>query len=207
MIIKLTPEIIISAYREGVFPMGEHKDSKRIIWMSPAKRGIIPLSNFHISKSLRRIILQERYQIKINTSFSFVMANCANRKETWINSEIFDCYKKLFDKGFCHSVEVWDEQELVGGVYGIALKRVFFGESMFSKKSNTSKIALAYLVARLRYGGFSLFDVQFLTEHLRSLGAIEIIKPSYLDLLRNALKGDANFLLLPDRVAPQKICI
>ena len=130
MITKLTPEIIICAYREGLFPMAEHKDSKRIIWMSPAKRGIIPLSNFRISRSLRRIIMKKKYQIKVNTSFSLVMTNCANRKETWINSEIFDCYMKLFDKGFCHSVEVWEDKELVGGIYGVALKRVFFGESI-----------------------------------------------------------------------------
>lgn len=207
MITKLTPEIIISAYREGLFPMAEQKDSKRVIWMSPAKRGIIPLSNFHISKSLRRIILKERYQIKVNTNFPLVMTNCANRKETWINLEIFNCYNNLFNKGFCHSVEVWEEQELVGGIYGVALNRVFFGESMFSKKSNTSKIAMAYLVARLKYGGFSLFDVQFLTEHLRTLGAIEIMKSSYLDLLQSALKGEANFLLLSHQVTPQKICI
>ena len=186
--------------------MAERKDSKKIFWMSPATRGIIPLSSFHISKSLRRMILKDRYQIKVNTSFSLVMTNCADRKETWINSEIFNCYKKLFDKGFGHSVEVWEKQELVGGIYGVALKRVFFGESMFSKKSDTSKIAMAYLVARLKYGGFSLFDVQFLTKHLRTLGAIEITKSNYLGLLKNALTDDANFLLLPDQVAPQKIC-
>ena len=204
---KLNSDVIFNAYCTGIFPMAQGKDDPNIFWVSPEHRGIIPLTYFHISKSLRNLILKQKYQIKINTNFSSVIKYCADRPETWISSKISECYINLHEQGHCHSVEVWDQHELVGGVYGLAIKKAFFGESMFSNRSNTSKIALAYLVSRLKYGGFSLLDVQFLTNHLASLGAIETTKSNYQELLKVALQGEADFLLQPLEVTPQEVCI
>ena len=200
MDISLAPETLIRAYCNGIFPMAEGKDTNKIFWISPEVRGVIPLNKFHISKSLRRSIVKRDYKIKINTDFLGVIKNCADRSESWINSDILKAYSDLFNLGFCHSIEVWDNDDLIGGIYGLAIKRAFFGESMFSKRSNASKIALAYLVSRLKYGGFLLFDVQFQSEHLKTLGAIEVLKANYQDLLKNALEGDANFLSQPSEV-------
>lgn len=207
MDISLAPETLIRAYCNGIFPMAEGKDTNKIFWISPEVRGVIPLNKFHISKSLRRSIVKKDYNIKINTDFLGVIKNCADRPESWINSDILKAYSNLFNLGFCHSIEVWDNDDLIGGIYGLAIKRAFFGESMFSKRSNASKIALAYLVSRLKYGGFLLFDVQFQSEHLKTLGAIEVLKANYQDLLKNALEGDANFFLQPSEVDPVEFCI
>lgn len=207
MDIPLAPETLIRAYCNGIFPMAEGKDTNKIFWISPEVRGVIPLNKFHISKSLRRSIVKRDYNIKINTDFLGVIKNCADRPESWINSDILKAYSNLFNLGFCHSIEVWDNDDLIGGIYGLAIKRAFFGESMFSKRSNASKIALAYLVSRLKYGGFLLFDVQFQSEHLKTLGAIEVLKANYQDLLKNALEGDANFFLQPSEVDPLEFCI
>lgn len=207
MDISLAPETLIRAYCNGIFPMAEGKDTNKIFWISPEVRGVIPLNKFHISKSLRRSIVKRDYKIKINTDFLGVIKNCADRSESWINSDILKAYSDLFNLGFCHSIEVWDNDDLIGGIYGLAIKRAFFGESMFSKRSNASKIALAYLVSRLKYGGFLLFDVQFQSEHLKTLGAIEVLKANYQDLLKNALEGDANFFLQPSEVDPVEFCI
>ena len=207
MDISLAPETLIRAYCNGIFPMAEGKDTNKIFWISPEVRGVIPLNKFHISKSLRRSIVKRDYKIKINTDFLGVIKNCADRSESWINSDILKAYSDLFNLGFCHSIEVWDNDDLIGGIYGLAIKRAFFGESMFSKRSNASKIALAYLVSRLKYGGFLLFDVQFQSEHLKTLGAIEVLKANYRDLLRNALEGDANFFSQPSEVDPVEFCI
>ena len=207
MDIPLAPETLIRAYCNGIFPMAEGKDTNKIFWISPEVRGVIPLNKFHISKSLRRSIVKRDYNIKINTDFLGVIKNCADRPESWINSDILKAYSNLFNLGFCHSIEVWDNDDLIGGIYGLAIKRAFFGESMFSKRSNASKIALAYLVSRLKYGGFLLFDVQFQSEHLKTLGAIEVLKANYQDLLKNALEGDANFFLQPSEVDPVEFCI
>ena len=203
---SLKSDVIFNAYRAGTFPMAQGKDDPNIVWVSPEYRGVIPLTSFHISNSLQNFIFKQKYQIKINTNFSKVIKYCADRDETWISKKITECYIDLHKQGHCHSVEVWDQQELVGGVYGLAIKKAFFGESMFSKRSNTSKIALAYLVSRLKYGGFSLLDVQFLTNHLASLGAIEIKKSNYQELLKVALQGEADFLLQPLQVTPQEVC-
>ncbi|MFL2799550.1 MAG: leucyl/phenylalanyl-tRNA--protein transferase [Paracoccaceae bacterium] len=203
----LAPETLIRAYCNGIFPMAEGKDTNKIFWISPEVRGVIPLNKFHISKSLRRSIVKRDYNIKINTDFLGVIKNCADRPESWINSDILKAYSNLFNLGFCHSIEVWENDDLIGGIYGLAIKRAFFGESMFSKRSNASKIALAYLVSRLKYGGFLLFDVQFQSEHLKTLGAIEVLKANYQDLLKNALEGDANFFLQPSEVDPLEFCI
>ena len=207
MDISLAPETLIRAYCNGIFPMAEGKDTNKIFWISPEVRGVIPLNKFHISKSLRRSIVKRDYKIKINTDFVGVIKNCADRSESWINSDILKAYSDLFNLGFCHSIEVWDNDDLIGGIYGLAIKRAFFGESMFSKRSDASKIALAYLVSRLKYGGFLLFDVQFQSEHLKTLGAIEVLKANYQDLLKNALEGDANFFLQPSEVDPVEFCI
>lgn len=207
MDISLAPETLIRAYCNGIFPMAEGKDTNKIFWISPEVRGVIPLNKFHISKSLRRSIVKRDYKIKINTDFLAVIKNCADRSESWINSDILKAYSDLFDLGFCHSIEVWDNDDLIGGIYGLAIKRAFFGESMFSKRSNASKIALAYLVSRLKYGGFLLFDVQFQSKHLKTLGAIEVLKANYQDLLKNALEGDANFFSQPPEVDPVEFCI
>ena len=207
MDISLAPETLIRAYCNGIFPMAEGKNTDKIFWISPEIRGVIPLNNFHISKSLRRSIVKRDYNIKINTDFLGVIKNCADRPESWINSDILKAYSNLFNLGFCHSIEVWENDDLIGGIYGLAIKRAFFGESMFSKRSNASKIALAYLVSRLKYGGFLLFDVQFQSEHLKTLGAIEVLKANYQDLLKNALEGDANFFSQPSEVDPVEFCI
>ena len=194
MIKYLSPEVLLFAYQQGLFPMAEGRNAKQIQWIQPEKRGIFQLGNFHISKSLRRVILKKDYSITINSCFPKVMEKCADRSETWINDDIYNCYCKLHEDGFAHSVEVWRNSHLIGGVYGVTLGAAFFGESMFSRAANGSKIALAYLHDRLLKAGFLLFDTQFLTEHLASLGAIEISQAQYLVKLEKALNKNATFL-------------
>ena len=194
MIKYLSPEVLLFAYQQGLFPMAEGRNAKQIQWIQPEKRGIFQLGNFHISKSLRRVILKKDYSITINSCFPKVMEKCADRSETWINDDIYNCYCKLHEDGFAHSVEVWRNSHLIGGVYGVTIGAAFFGESMFSEAANGSKIALAYLHDRLLKAGFLLFDTQFLTEHLASLGAIEISQAQYLVKLETALNKNATFL-------------
>ena len=194
MIKYLSPEVLLFAYQQGLFPMAEGRNAKQIQWIQPEKRGIFQLGNFHISKSLRRVILKKDYSITINSCFPKVMEKCADRSETWINDDIYNCYCKLHEDGFAHSVEVWRNSHLIGGVYGVTIGAAFFGESMFSEAANGSKIALAYLHDRLLRAGFLLFDTQFLTEHLASLGAIEISQAEYLIKLEKALNKNASFL-------------
>jgi len=190
----LSPEVLLFAYQQGLFPMAEGRNAKQIQWIQPERRGIFQLGNFHISKSLRRVILKKDYSITINSCFPKVMEKCADRSETWINDDIYNCYCKLHEDGFAHSVEVWRNSHLIGGVYGVTIGAAFFGESMFSEAANGSKIALAYLHDRLLKAGFLLFDTQFLTEHLASLGAIEISQAQYLVKLEKALNKNATFL-------------
>jgi len=190
---QLTPDILLSAYRAGIFPMAESATNKNIFWVDPIYRGIMPLNNFHVSKSLRRAIMKLDYQILVNTGFEKVIKMCSERPETWINQEIITNYCLLYQSGHAHCVEVWNKEKLIGGIYGVSIGAVFFGESMFSKKNNASKIALAYLVHRLKETGFKLFDIQFLTPHLASLGAIEIPKSKYKVLLDQAIEEAANF--------------
>lgn len=194
MIKYLSPEVLLFAYQQGLFPMAEGRNAKQIQWIQPEKRGIFQLGNFHISKSLRRVILKKDYSITINSCFPKVIEKCADRSETWINDDIYNCYCKLHEDGFAHSVEVWRNSHLIGGVYGVTIGAAFFGESMFSEAANGSKIALAYLHDRLLKAGFLLFDTQFLTEHLASLGAIEISQAQYLVKLEKALNKNATFL-------------
>ncbi len=190
---KMTPEILLAAYGQGVFPMAEHRDNPVIHWIDPKRRGIFPLDNFHISRSLRRRILRVDVAVTVDRNFASVVAACADRSETWINSEISELYGALHVQGFAHSLEVWDGDALIGGVYGVVRGAAFFGESMFSRATDGSKLALAYLMHRLRAGGFQLFDTQFLTPHLASLGAVEIPRQLYHQRLRSALAAEAEF--------------
>lgn len=172
----LTPAILLQAYAAGVFPMSESRDDPQVFWVDPHLRGIMPLDQFHISRSLAKRIRQSPFHITLNRDFAGVVRGCANRPETWINGTIFDLYTQLHQLGHAHSIEVWDGSALVGGVYGVTLGAAFFGESMFSTRTDTSKMALAYLVDHLQRCGFSLFDTQFITTHLASLGAVEIAR-------------------------------
>lgn len=186
--------------------MAERRDDDEIFWLDPKRRGIMPLDGFHISRRLRRTIRAEPYQITINTDFTGVVEGCADREETWINNSIFGIYEELHDIGYAHSLEVWDGFDLVGGIYGVTLRSAFFGESMFSRRRDTSKIALAYLVSRLRHGGFTLFDTQFLTDHLASMGGIEISRDAYRTRLTDALTVGANFHRQPQPVSGHQVC-
>jgi leucyl/phenylalanyl-tRNA---protein transferase len=193
MTATLTPETLLSAYAMGIFPMAESREDDTIHWIDPRRRGIFPLDNFHISRSLRRRILAQPFTITTNVDFAGTLAGCADRPETWINDTIHALYLALHHMGHAHSLEVWEGTELVGGVYGVTLGAAFFGESMFSRRTDASKIALAYLIHRLRAGGFQLFDTQFLTPHLHSLGAIEIPRADYRNRLESALAHRADF--------------
>ena len=191
--------MLLSAYCQGVFPMA-HEDG-RIYWYDPDPRAIIPLDRFHVSRSLERTIRQQRFEIRLNTAFTAVVQACAapapGREETWINDDILQAYTRLHLLGFAHSVEAWQDDELVGGLYGVSLGRAFFGESMFHRRRDASKVALVHLVARLRAGGFTLLDTQFVTEHLRTFGAVEVSRRRYRSLLDDALSGIADFQRLP----------
>lgn len=189
----LTPEILLRGYSIGIFPMAEHRDDAEIFWVDPRQRGIIPLDGFHISRSLRRRIRKDPFAITVDTAFADVVDGCADRVETWINSEIRQHYITLHETGHAHSLEVWDGSTLAGGIYGVTVGAAFFGESMFSRRTDASKIAMAYLVDRLRQGGFLLFDTQFLTAHLATLGAIEISRGAYHRQLDIAIARRADF--------------
>ena len=202
---QITPELLLRAYAAGVFPMSEGRDDPELFWVDPRERGILPLEGFHISRSLARRIRQAPFDIRINTDFAGVVEGCADRDETWINAEIFELYQQLHATGHAHSLELWEGDALVGGVYGVALGAAFFGESMFSRRRDASKIALAYLVSRLRFGGFELFDTQFVTDHLQSLGAVEISRAAYRSRLAEALQKPANFLAQSSLVTPQDV--
>ena len=201
----LTPELLLNAYALGVFPMAESRDDPEIFWVDPRRRGVFPLDRFHISRSLARRIRQGHFEIRINSDFAGVVKGCADRKETWINDEIFLLYNELHALGHAHSLEVYSENALVGGVYGVTLGRAFFGESMFSRRTDASKVALAYLVDRLNVAGFKLFDTQFITPHLSSLGAVEIPRGEYRLRLEEALKSDADFTEPPLPDSPYEV--
>lgn len=201
----LTPELLIRAYGAGLFPMAEHRDDPDLFWVDPRLRGVFPLDGFHISRSLRKRLLRADYRVTINEDFPGVLEGCAARDETWINDRIHALYLKLFDIGIAHSLEVYREDRMIGGVYGVTLGAAFFGESMFSAERDGSKIALAYLVDRLNLAGFQLFDTQFLTAHLASLGAIEVSRAEYHDRLADAMEGHADFLAPALPGAPQEV--
>ncbi len=198
----ITPEILLRAYELGLFPMAESAEDDELFWVEPVMRGILPLDEFHLPRRLARTIRQEIFQIRIDTDFQAVIEGCAGhgvlgRQSTWINAKIRALYSELFDMGYCHTVEVWREDRLVGGLYGVALGGAFFGESMFSRERDASKVALVYLVARLKYGGFQLLDTQFVTDHLRQFGAKEIPREVYLRRLGRILRRRGDFFRLP----------
>ena len=194
--VEITPELIVRAYRAGIFPMAEDAADDDLFWVSPEMRGIIPLDGFHASKSLRKAMRKSGWTIRIDSDWDGVVEGCASvgadRHTTWINGTIRAVYGELFRRGIAHTVEVWDETKLVGGLYGLAIGAAFFGESMFHRRTDASKMAMAHLVDRLNAGGFELLDTQFLTDHLASLGGIEIPRADYEDRLGRALlrQGD-----------------
>jgi leucyl/phenylalanyl-tRNA---protein transferase len=205
----ITPEILLKAYAAGIFPMAESEDDPEIFWIDPDFRGVLPLDRFHVSRRLIRTIRAQRFSIRIDTSFDNVIKACASqsadRPSTWINQRVFTLYSQLFDMGHCHSIEAWHEGELAGGLYGIALGGAFFGESMFTRKTDASKVALVYLVARLIQGGFNLLDTQFVTDHLKRFGTIEIAREEYHARLAHALESRGDFYSLGFDVAPEEV--
>ncbi len=195
--IRLTPDILLEAYAAGIFPMAERADDPELFWVDPNRRGIIPLDAFHVPRRLERALRQGRFSVRADTAFAAVIRGCAEASETrpstWINKEIVHLYGALFERGAAHSVECWQDGALVGGLYGVSLGAAFFGESMFSRVKDASKVALADLVARLRRGGYHLLDTQFVTPHLAQFGAIEISRARYHWLLAEALRYRAVF--------------
>ena len=195
--LRLTPDILLAAYGAGIFPMAESADDPELFWVDPRRRGILPLDGFHVAHRLRRVVRQRRFEIRCDSAFAEVLRGCAEASEkrpnTWINDEIVRLYTALFARGAAHSVECWHAGMLVGGLYGVSLGAAFFGESMFSRESEASKVALVHLVARLRLGGYRLLDTQFLTPHLAGFGGVEISRARYHRLLAEALSYRAVF--------------
>ena len=191
VMIEITPQVLLKAYACGIFPMAESAEDNALYWIEPERRGILPLDRVHVPRRLARTIRQGGFEVRVDTDFHAVIEGCAapraGRRSTWINGRIRSLYADLFALGHCHTVEVWDGDELIGGLYGVHLGRAFFGESMFSRARDASKIALIYLVARLKFGGFELLDTQFLTGHLARFGAIEVGRAEFQRLLEAAL--------------------
>lgn len=199
--IEITPEVLLKAYACGIFPMAESADDNALYWIEPEMRGVISLDAFHVPGRLARTVRSDRFTVAINRDFEGVIDGCAapqtGRGRTWINGRIRTLYRRLYERGHCHSVEVYEGDELVGGLYGVSLARAFFGESMFHNARDASKVALVHLVARLRAGGFTLLDTQFVTDHLKTFGASEIPRRQYHRELEAALVGEADFGALP----------
>jgi len=199
--IEITPEVLLKAYACGIFPMAESADDPALYWIEPDMRGIIPLTGFHIPSRLARTVRSTPFTVHVDRDFDAVIDGCAeakrDRARTWINARIRRIYRGLYERGHCHTVEVYDGDTLIGGLYGVSLGRVFFGESMFHRARDASKIALVHLIARLIAGGYRLLDTQFVTEHLKNFGAVEVPKQRYHALLEQALIGEADFAVLP----------
>jgi len=203
--IILTPDLVLQAYAIGVFPMADGREDDHIFWVDPDKRGILPLDNFHVSKRLRKTVRSDHFVVTVDTDFKGVMEACAEdtprRASTWINDEIIELYVALHERGYAHSVECYQSEDgeklLVGGLYGVSMGGVFFGESMFTRARDASKVALVHLVGRLNAGGYMLLDTQFVTDHLSSFGAIEIPRDVYQIRLQRALEKAANFYSAP----------
>ena len=197
----ITPQILLRAYAAGIFPMAESAEDNALYWVEPEERGIIPLDGLKISHSLKKSVRRRLFEVKVDHDFPAVIAECAakapGRSSTWINSRIRALYTQLHRMGCCHSVECWQEGKLVGGLYGVSLGRAFFGESMFHTERDASKVALVHLVARLIAGGFVLLDTQFVTDHLRSFGAVEVSRRRYRAMLDDAITGHGDFFALP----------
>lgn len=186
-------DTLLNSYMNGIFPMAESRFDESIFWVKPKLRGILPLDSFHTSKSLKKHILKNQSVIKFNENFELILDGCSKREDTWINSTLSNTYKLLYKAGYAQSVEVFESNKLVGGLFGININGAFFGESMYSASPNASKIALKFLIERLKICGYSLFDTQFITDHLISLGAIEITQNNYLSLLNKALKQEVKY--------------
>ena len=202
------PDELLECYARGVFPMAEGREDSRIFLLDPDERGVIPLDGFHIPRSLKRVVRRGEYDITLNQAFRDVVAACAEpgrgREETWINDRIRHLYAGLHDRGAAHSLECWRGDELVGGLYGVTLGAAFFGESMFSRATDASKVALVHLVARLKAGGFRLLDTQFTTEHLERFGALTISRDEYRVRLAEALACEADFFALPGEISGEQ---
>ena len=205
----ITPQILLRAYAAGIFPMAETAEDAALYWVEPEERGIIPLDGLHISRSLRKAVRKRMFDIRIDEAFAQVIAACAektsDRKSTWINGRIRSLYTQLHRMGCCHSVECWRDSVLVGGLYGVRIGAAFFGESMFSRQPNASKVALVHLLARLNAGGFQLLDAQFINPHLERLGAVTMAKAEYHRLLEPALDGEADFFAFHDDNNPERV--
>ncbi len=206
---EITPQVLLKAYRCGIFPMAESADEPALYWIEPQHRGILPLDAISIPRRLARTIRNRPYEIRVDTNFDAVIRGCSEEKpgrsSTWINTRIHGLYRDLFDLGHCHSIEAWQGDQLVGGLYGVALGGSFFGESMFSTARDASKIALSYLMARLIHGGFVLLDTQFVTPHLMQFGAREVDREDFHRLLEKALEHDGDFNALPTDVTAQDV--
>jgi leucyl/phenylalanyl-tRNA--protein transferase len=199
--VEITPEVLLKAYACGIFPMAESAEDPALYWIEPERRGILPLDRFHVPARLARTVRADRFRIVCDIDFDAVIDGCAEPKpgrgRTWINNRIRRLYRALFERGHCHTVEVYDGAALVGGLYGVSLAGAFFGESMFHRARDASKIALVHLIARLRAGGFTLLDTQFVTDHLEIFGAVELSRRQYHRLLEHALTVDARFERVP----------
>ncbi|MEW6090444.1 MAG: leucyl/phenylalanyl-tRNA--protein transferase [Pseudomonadota bacterium] len=206
---EIDAEMLLRAYAYGVFPMAESRDDPELYWIDPERRGILPLDKFHVPKRLARTIRRQPFDIRIDTAFRDVMLGCAEaapgRDGTWINERILALYCELNERGRAHSVECWREGKLVGGLYGVSLGAAFFGESMFSRETDASKVALVYLVARLIRGGYLLLDTQFVTTHLAQFGAVEISREEYRSRLSRATAQRASFHAMPPDAPPDYI--
>tara|TARA_B100000683_G_scaffold241718_1_gene249970 strand:- start:44 stop:697 length:654 start_codon:yes stop_codon:yes gene_type:complete len=202
--VRITPEIVLQAYAHGLFPMAEDRDDPELFWVDPEQRGILPLDDFHVPRRLARTVRTDRYRVTSDRCFGAVIEACAaqtrDRPRTWINAEIRRLYSALHQAGHVHSLETWDGHDLVGGLYGVSLGGAFFGETMFSRARDASKVALVHLVARLRAGGFRLLDAQFTTEHLQQFGAQEVTRFRYRRMLADALTVEGDFHALPDEL-------
>jgi leucyl/phenylalanyl-tRNA--protein transferase len=198
--LEITPEVLLKAYACGIFPMADSADDPALHWIEPALRGIIPFDQFRVPSRLARTVRSDRFTVAINHNFDAVLDGCAapqpGRQRTWINARIRTLYRKLYERRHCHSVEVYRDDDLVGGLYGVSLGRAFFGESMFHRERDASKVALVHLVARLKAGGYNLLDTQFITDHLKQFGALEISQRHYHKLLEGALAGEGDFTAL-----------
>lgn len=208
-LIEITPQVLLKAYACGIFPMAESADDPALYWIEPEYRGVIPLNAFHISRRLAKTVRREPFEIRIDADFEAVIDGCAEaapgRSKTWINRRIRDLYGALFDQGHCHTVEAWHDGELVGGLYGVHIGGAFFGESMFHRVRDASKVALVYLAARLKAGGFVLLDSQFVTDHLRKFGAVEYSRAEYHEKLEEALRENGDFYSFDEASSPDTV--
>jgi leucyl/phenylalanyl-tRNA--protein transferase len=210
IVIEITPQVLLKAYACGIFPMAESADDPALYWIEPQQRGILPLGSVHVPRRLARTVRRGAFDVRVDSDFDGVISGCAasrpGRRTTWINPKIRALYRDLYQEGYCHTVEAWRDGRLVGGLYGVALNGAFFGESMFSLERDASKVALVYLCARLIRGGFALLDTQFVTDHLKQFGAIEVERPEFHRRLDQALdKKDADFSVMPQDADPSQI--